>query len=323
MGLRELLGPSPPGLPDIPQLQVDRPMASPERSMLSADAASRRLYEAAYPAVVKVQTDHGSGSGFFVDGEGHVVTAAHVVLGTRTVAVVTSDGRRHHARIEALSDTADLAELSVEDADPKSQKYLELETNSELKHGQTLAVLGHARGSDATYFSAGSFKEEIHGWDVAPLKLIQSRLAVLSDAEAADMKEALNSSLIETKMHVEPGDSGAPLLDAAGKVVGVTALSGAPAGRTAYFRPVEEIKELLDKSKNKFQFIYGGDMVIRRSLDGSTMALEPCPAEPSLLCANPLPSLTVIGGKPADELQAIRRKDGSTRPVFSWTTLAP
>src|SRR5581483_7004595 len=92
------------------------------------DEAARRLYDVAKPALVEIHSYSTAGSGFFADDKGHVITAAHVVLGSIHEDVVTSDGRKFQAKIIALNPIADLAELELIDYADKDP-YLPIASN--------------------------------------------------------------------------------------------------------------------------------------------------------------------------------------------------
>jgi putative serine protease PepD len=175
------------------------------------------LYAAAAPGVVNITSEGissstpdpfgqgapsqgtATGSGFVVDGEGHIVTAAHVVDGASKITIRFNDGTSAVATLQGMDDATDVAVLKVDPAGLKLHP-LELGSSGALKVGDELAAIGSPFGY-ASSLSTGIVSgldrtiEAPNGFTVAH--------AIQTDA-------ALN-----------PGNSGGPILDADGRVVGV------------------------------------------------------------------------------------------------------
>ena len=110
----------------------------------------RTVFETASPAVVEVQTvmqfgrriGDGSGSGFFVDDEGHIITSDHVVEGAREITVRLSDGRELSAVKLGHSQHDDLAVLKV-DADAVSDiRPIPFADSDEVSIGEMAIAIG-------------------------------------------------------------------------------------------------------------------------------------------------------------------------------------
>ncbi len=140
-----------------------------------------------------------TGSGFEVDEEGDIVTAAHVVNEASSVEVILQDGTELKAEVLGIDEASDLAVIKI---DPQGVELhpLELADSSELKVGAAVAAIG-APFEYAWSFSTGV----VSGLD----RTIQAPNG-FSVAHA-----------IQTDAAVNPGNSGGPLLDAEGKVIGV------------------------------------------------------------------------------------------------------
>ena len=154
-----------------------------------------KLYEKAKKAVVKIQTDTGSGSGFIVSHDGLVITNIHVVEGAdKTVKVILSDGTELTANIVGFHQNQDLVLLRI----PNQSKLptLSLASTNSLKQGQSVYAIGYPFGFDNS-FTSGT------------LNLIERK----------------NSSL-QHDARINPGNSGGPLLDSQGKVIGVNTAIG-------------------------------------------------------------------------------------------------
>ena len=178
------------------------------------------LYQQASPAVVQVlaseregtwwyRTPGGewtpypgtsSGTGFLVDREGYIVTNNHVVEGSSQVQVRRHDGRRLEARVVATAPGRDVALLKVDAAQVADITPLPLGDSDLVKPGQLAVVLGY------------------------PLDLGQTiTVGVVSGVgrTVAPSGGPSLSGMIQTDAKVSPGNSGGPLLDVHGRVVGM------------------------------------------------------------------------------------------------------
>jgi putative serine protease PepD len=140
-----------------------------------------------------------TGSGFEVDDEGDIVTAAHVVDEAASVEVILQDGTTLEAEVLGIDEASDLAVIKI---DPSGIELhpIELADSSELKVGASVAAIG-APFEYAWSFSTGI----VSGLD--------------RTIEAPNGFSV--SHAIQTDAAVNPGNSGGPLLDAEGKVIGV------------------------------------------------------------------------------------------------------
>jgi putative serine protease PepD len=140
-----------------------------------------------------------TGSGFEVDEEGTVVTAAHVVAEASSVEVILQDGSTHKAEVLGIDEASDLAVIRF---DPEGAELhpLELADSSDLNVGASVAAIG-APFEYAWSFSTGI----VSGLD----RTIQAPNG-FSVAHAVQTDAAIN-----------PGNSGGPLIDSEGKVIGV------------------------------------------------------------------------------------------------------
>ncbi len=140
-----------------------------------------------------------SGTGFVIDRDGHIVTASHVVDGASTITITFEDGMTRTATLLGQDDATDVAVLKI-DADDVTLHPLELAGSASLDVGDEVAAIGDPFGyarSISTGIVSGVDRtiEAPNGFTVAH--------AIQTDA-------ALN-----------PGNSGGPLLNAAGEVVGI------------------------------------------------------------------------------------------------------
>jgi hypothetical protein len=238
----------------IPLLISEQPFQPPESAKRIADEAALKLYADVSRASVSIETDKGVGSGFFVDPEGHVLSAAHVVANTKEITVTTSDGKRYGAKIEALADTMDLVKLKLEDFDAtKNLKYVQLRNSSKLERGEKVYAIGHPHGSDLAYLSPGEFGGKLKVYDLVNKDKLAINFKTMTQAEKVELVQALSTDVVATNAHVEPGNSGGLLVDAKGELVGVAQTGHISA---SYYRTVEDVRNFLAASDNKFQFVY-------------------------------------------------------------------
>src|SRR5262249_23510354 len=116
-------------------------------------------YDEVSAATARIETEKSFGSGFFADNNGHVVTAAHVVLNSHEVSVQGIDGYKYRARIEKLDDIHDLAVLKVDEkVDPK-QAYVQFGPSASIKENDAVYALGHPWGLPDLYISPGQVRK--------------------------------------------------------------------------------------------------------------------------------------------------------------------
>lgn len=219
-------------------------------------AALNQLYEDARRAVVKLETDTGTGSAFFVDKEGHVATVAHVVLNAKEIFAITSQGKRYRARLEKLDDNGDLAELKLEDFDGSQQKFLEFGSSKQLKGCDRVFALGHPKGSREVVFSAGTVDRTTKLYDLVNKDAIAKDFARATPQVKSDWLSALSRPIVHGSIQLDRGNSGGPLIDSTGKVVGIADFVDERNKARSYYLSVEDLRNLHTSDSKKFEFHY-------------------------------------------------------------------
>jgi putative serine protease PepD len=178
------------------------PVAPPPPTANTVEIAKRVL-----PATVMIQVDRATGSGFLIDREGRIVTNNHVVAGAADgtrIRVVFSDGRRVNAVLVGRSPSYDIAVIKTSGVG--SVQPLELGDSNEVQVGEPVLAVGSPLGL------AGTVTEGIVS--------ARNRPVVVTETSDADAPSAYINAL-QTDAPINPGSSGGPLVDAAGRVIGV------------------------------------------------------------------------------------------------------
>ena len=204
-----------------------------QRGPLSdSERANIELFERVSPSVVQVATrsaaanpleeDEGSGgggagagsasgTGFVWDDDGHVVTNNHVVQNSSDVSIRFASGEVARAEVIGVAPNYDLAVLRIRSA-RKLPPPVALGCSSELKVGQTAFAIGNPFGLDQSLTSG-------------IISALKRRLPTSSGREI--------SNVIQTDTAINPGNSGGPLLDSAGRLIGVNTAIISPSGSSA------------------------------------------------------------------------------------------
>ena len=211
------------------------------RTVASGDTLSvAEIYRRAGGAVVEVRaassggsgfpSDQGgqaTGSGFVIDDEGHVVTNQHVVDGADQVEVVNAEGEEFDAEVVGADPSTDIALLDVEDG--ADLPVLPLGSTESLSVGDPVVAIGSPFGLQGTVTSG-----IVSGLD----REIQA-----PDGFAID-------GAIQTDAALNSGNSGGPLLDAQGRVVGVNSQIESRTGGNigiGYAVPIDTAKTVVEQ----------------------------------------------------------------------------
>lgn len=221
----------PAGVPAGPLWQ-EGPAVVPEAELVRLNSALTRLAEQLKPALVQIRVRRATeepdseegprralGSGFVIHPSGYVVTNAHVVERSATVQVRLASGRRLVGIVVGRDRRVDLALVKV-DA-PAPLPVLPLGDSEGLAVGELVLALGHPFGLEQTV-----------------------SLGIVSRKGAPLQAAAPGFDFIQTDAAVNPGNSGGPLVDMRGQVVGVNTMA-ARNGSIGFAIPVNLIKGLL------------------------------------------------------------------------------
>jgi serine protease Do len=188
----------------------------------------------------------GGGSGFLVSADGFIVTNKHVVLDEEAeYTVLLNDGRRFQAVVLGRDPVNDLAILKIDPATPeKGEKtdklpFLGLGDSAGLKVGQTVIAIGN---------SLGEFQNTVSKGIVSGLR------RNITAGNGTGQAEAL-TELIQTDAAINQGNSGGPLLNLKGEVVGINVAVAAGAQNVGFALSANSLKPVIESVKRDGQIV--------------------------------------------------------------------
>lgn len=207
--------------------ETPRPV-TPRGELAETERTAIAVFERVSPSVVHVFARPGgrgaafgggepeggggqSGTGFVWDQAGHVVTNNHVVQGARPVTIRLSSGDMVEAEVVGTAPNYDLAVLRIARA-RQLPAPITVGSSSDLKVGQVAFAIGNPFGLDQTLTTG-------------VVSALQRRLPTSGGREISDV--------IQTDAAINPGNSGGPLLDSAGRLIGVNTAIFSPSGASA------------------------------------------------------------------------------------------
>jgi S1-C subfamily serine protease len=211
----------------LSQSDSARPRAiAPRGKLTDAELTTIEIFEHASPSVVYItrveymrdfftrnvtRVPGGTGSGFVWDDEGHVVTNYHVIEGAQEAQVTLADKRSYPATLVGASAEHDLAVLHI-DVPFDNPPPVPLGTSADLRVGQSVLAIGNPFGLDYT--------------------LTTGVISAL-DRTIDSARGGVIDNLIQTDAAINPGNSGGPLIDSAGRLIGINTAIFSPSGAYA------------------------------------------------------------------------------------------
>ncbi len=209
--------------------------------LASDEQATISLFQQARDSVVYISTaervvdpwtrsvhemPRGTGSGFVWDQLGHVITNNHVIAGASQALVRLADGRTFRASLVATDPSHDVAVLQIGVATGRPEP-LPVGTSHDLQVGQKVFAIGNPFGLDWT---------------------LTTGIVSALDRELPEQNGRTISGLIQTDAAINPGNSGGPLLDSAGRLIGMNTAIYSPSGSSAgigFAVPVDAINRVV------------------------------------------------------------------------------
>lgn len=229
------------GLANRQASAAPRPV-KPRGALLPAEQALTELFKEARQSVAYITSvayqrelfsfdveavPTGTGSGFVWDTEGHVVTNFHVIEGAQELVVTLSDGSLHRASVVGMAPEKDLAVLQLREAPAAKLRPIPIGSSADLQVGQSVMAIGNPFGLDQTLTTG-----------------IVSALG--REIQSATRRRI--TGVIQTDAAINPGNSGGPLLDSAGRLIGVNTAIQSTSGSSAgigFAVPVDTVNRIV------------------------------------------------------------------------------
>ncbi|MGZ8519387.1 MAG: S1C family serine protease [Candidatus Binatia bacterium] len=199
---------------------------TPRGDLMAEEKSTIALFKQASPAVLNItsigierdmftlnqyQMPQGTGSGFIWDNTGNVITNFHVIQNADAAQVTLADQSAYKARVVGVAPDKDLAVLKI-DAPTAKLQAIPLGTSKDLQVGQSVFAIGNPFGLDQTLTTGviSALNREIESLTRRPIQ-----------------------GVIQSDAAINPGNSGGPLLDSAGRLIGVNTAIYSPSGVSA------------------------------------------------------------------------------------------
>lgn len=187
-----------------------------------------QIYQQNIKSVVAINCTNSTGSGFVLTADGYIVTNHHVINGATSISVAFVDGTKMEAQLIGSDATNDIALIKVEAADLQPVK---LGSSDDLKVGEQVVAIGNALGELGFSLSAG----------------------YVSGMDREVTTEGTVINMIQTDVAINSGNSGGPLFNAKGEVVGITSAkysgttsSGASIEGISFAIPMDDVSGMLE-----------------------------------------------------------------------------
>ncbi|EKD58490.1 MAG: 2-alkenal reductase [uncultured bacterium] len=230
----------------------------------------------------------GNGSGFLITTDGLILTNKHVIEDQQAeYSVVMEDGKKYAVEILARDPVRDVAIIKIEGTPPAGGfSVLPLGDSDRLKIGQTVIAIGD---------SLGEFSNSVSRGIVSGLKRNVNAVSSFGDTERL-------TDIIQTDAAINLGNSGGPLLDIGGNVIGINIAKAQGAENIGFALPINQVKRLIDQVERgiKISVPYLGVRYI--VIDPMVKAQLKLPLDYGALITRgeSLTDLAVIPGSPAD-----------------------
>ena len=284
---------------------------APASSIESADAIAvvagmeallGDIYDSAVPSVVAIRVDRtqglnssGVGSGFVWSDDGHIVTNHHVVNDVDRIIVTFADGSEYRAELLGSDQSSDIAVLKIEPGD-RVLRPLALSDSEDLRVGQTAVALGTPFGQRFT--------------------MTTGIVSALGRTIRSGSSGYSNPEIVQTDAPLNPGNSGGPLLNRAGEVIGINAQISTPTGVSAgvgFAVPINTAKRVVPSliRDGSYQYSYLGISAATLNSDLAEANSLPVSTRGALLVG-------IVKGSPADYAGLVAGERQEVDGMPSW-----
>jgi S1-C subfamily serine protease len=207
--------------------------------LLPEESNNVKIYSQAAPAVANIVTRtleydvffdpvavNGAGSGFLFDARGYILTNHHVIEGAQQIEVTLGDRTHYTARVVGSDERNDVALIQIEAPRGKQLPFLPMGDSDALQVGQSVLAIGNPFGFESTLTT---------GVVSALKRTVQTGPQTFIDGA------------VQTDAAINQGNSGGPLLNSRGEVIGISSAIYAPSGTAAgigFAIPINTAKEI-------------------------------------------------------------------------------
>lgn len=227
-----------------------------ESGLLTPNEAADVIRKSTVTVMIRTETGTAIGSGFVYSADGYICTNYHVIEGATVVQVMLPDGRTVDAEVKGGNAAADIAVLKIEETE--GLVPVQLGSSAALLTGDDVVAVGTPGKVD--YAATATFGKVSY----------PNRLVAMDDDSGVVIKKM---NLIQTDTSVNPGNSGGPLGDMYGRVVGVvvmkvSTLNGKAFDGIGFALPIDGVKIIVDAIIKNGSFTGENPIAESRSLLG-------------------------------------------------------
>ena len=216
------------------------------------------------------QVPRGTGTGFVWDERGHIVTNFHVIQGGSAARVTLADQSTHTAELVGAFPDRDLAVLRI-DVPSSKAPAIPIGSSRDLQVGQKVYAIGNPFGLDQT---------------------LTTGIVSALNREIESVNQRTIRGVVQTDAAINPGNSGGPLLDSAGRLIGVNTAIFSPSGGSAgigFAIPVDEVNRIVPRLIRDGRFVRpaigvsAGPPALQRALNlpAGVVLLQVVPGSPA------------------------------------------
>jgi serine protease Do len=228
----------------------------------------------------------GAGTGFILTSDGLIVTNRHVVEDQNsTYKVVLADGTTYDAQIKSIDTINDFAVIKV---DAKNLPVVELGNSIDLKVGQWVVAVGNALGQFQNTVTVGIISAK-------------DRQVTASDSSGGSSENL--DGMLQTDAAINSGNSGGPLVNLAGQVIGINTAVASGAQGIGFAIPIDSVKSAIDSIKETGRIIrpYLGVRYVSVTKDIATQNNLSVDYGALVIRGNSFNQPAVVSGSPADK----------------------
>jgi serine protease Do len=251
----------------------------------------------------------GQGSGFIVDPAGYIVTNHHVIDGAKEITVSLADGSKHKARVQGWDDKTDIAVLKIDAGKPLP--YVQFGSSDDTRIGDWVLAVGNPFGLGGTV-TAG-----------------------IVSARGRDIQSGPYDDYLQVDAPINRGNSGGPLFDTTGRVVGINTAIFSPSGGNVgigFAIPASVAATVVDQLRSQGHIERGWLGVLLQPVSAEVAESLGLAGEGGSLVANVEPDspaakaglkpgdvVLSLNGKPLENVKALARAVADTRPGTALT----